>query len=310
MSKYQIKHSGYRIRHLAELTGFSRHVLRKWEQRFNLLSPQRGDNGYRVFDQTDLQILLFVRSKLADGSTIGQLAARGRAALIAEMNSGAIDISEVPKEYKHLAEKIVSAARSRDSVTIEKTLDTLIQQLGFEPALTKIFFPLLRFIGDLWHQGRISVLGEQSVSQPIHRLLAEYNRLQNGGGVSQAIVACAPDDFHEIGAMAVSLFLRKNGWDVTYLGPNSNIDMMRLACERHRAKLVIVSCTVERPLTHMKHLTEKIMRQLMPITTVLIGGKGANLHIDSLKRKGIRYIEKIEQFNELIPQSQIFSKIT
>ena len=52
------------------------------------------------------------------------------------------------------------------------------------------------------------------------------------------------------------------------------------------------------------------MRQLMLITTVLIGRKGANLCIDSLKRKGIRYIEKIEQFNELIPQSKIFSKIT
>ena len=309
MSKYQTKNSEYRIRHLAELTGFGAHVLRKWEQRFNLLSPRRGNNGYRIFDQTDLQILLFIRSQLTAGSTIGQLACRGRSALIDEMNSSTIDISEVSKEHKQQAEEIVRAARRGDRVVVEMILSTLIQQLGFEPALTKIFFPVLRFIGDLWHQGQISVSGEQFVSQPIHRLLAEYNHRHNRISGPHAVVGCIPNDFHEIGAMTAVKFLYASGWNVTYLGPDSSIDMIRLACTRHRAKLALLSCVIEPSSTDIKSITEKIMRQLMPITTVAIGGKGASLHIDWLKKKGIQYIKDIEQVSELTPHSRAFSRI-
>ena len=307
MSRFEVKTSGYRIKHLSEITGFSTHVLRKWEQRYQILAPQRANNGYRLFDQNDLQILLFIRSQLIAGGTIGQLACRGRSALIAEMNSGAITISEAQKKYKPQAEEIVHAARRGDRVVVEKTLNKLIQQLGFETALMRIFFPVLRFIGDLWHQGQISVSGEQLVSQPIHSLLAAYNH-QNGVSSPQAVIACLPNDFHEIGAMTVAQLLCKNGWKVTYLGPNSNIEMIRLSCKRHSTRLVVLSCIVEVSSTDMKHLIDKIVKQLLPITNVAIGGKGASDYIDWLESKGIRYIENIEEVNGLTPRSEIFAR--
>ena len=58
----------------------------------------------------------------------------------------------------------------------------------------------------------------------------------------------------------------------------------------------------------MKHLIDKIVKQLLPITNVAIGGKGASDYIDWLESKGIRYIENIEEVNGLTPRSEIFAR--
>ena len=291
------------------MTGFSSHVLRKWEQRFSLLSPQRAKNGYRLFDQIDLQLLLFIKHKLGTGCSIGQLAHIGRGALLAEMNSGSIDISHILEDFKPQAVELIQAARRGDSGSVEQGINLFIQKLSFESALINVFFPILRSVGELWHHGRISVSGEQLVSYPIHRLLAEHNHLHNGTTDPQAIVACVPNDFHEIGPMSAARLLRHGGWRATYLGPDSNIDMVHLACRRRRAKLVLLSCVVEPSKDAMKLLIEDIVRQLLPITTVAIGGKGASLYIDWLERKGIRYIGEIEQVSQLTPRSLGHSRI-
>ena len=74
-------------------------------------------------------------------------------------------------------------------------------------------------------------------------------------------------------------------------------------------QLFLSKGTTDTDIGEVKSITEKIMRQLMPITTVAIGGKGASLHIDWLKKKGIQYIKDIEQVSELTPHSRAFSRI-
>lgn len=291
------------------MTGLSPHVIRKWDQRYNFLSPLRAENGYRVFDQVDLQLLLFIKSQLAQGKSIGQLALQGRDALIKEMNSGPIDLSRVPVNIQPQVAEIVEAARKGTQAAVERTMYFLVQQYGFDRALTDIFFPALRSIGELWHQGRIDIAGEQFVSQTIHRLLADERPLQNGIERPQALVACMPNDYHEIGAMSALRLLRKSGWKAIYLGADSSIDIVRLACRRRHAQLVLLSCVLEPSPEEMKSLIDNILKQLLPMTSVVIGGKGAMLYIDWLERKGIRYIGEMESVKKLNPQTFGHSRI-
>ncbi len=309
MSKFQYSTAGFRIKHLSEMTGLSSHVLRKWDQRYNFLSPHRTDNGYRIFDRVDLQLLLFIKCQLALGKPIGQLALQGRDALIGEMNSGAIDLSQFPVDIQPQVAEILEAAREGNQAVIEQTIYLLVQKYGFDRALPDIFFPVLRSIGELWHQGRINISGEQSVSRTIHRLLAEDHSLQNGTERPQALVACLPNDYHEIGAMAALRLLQKSGWKALYLGADSGIDIVRLACTRKHAQLVLLSCVVERSPEDMKSLIDKIVKELLPMAKVVIGGKGAMLYMDWLERKGIGYIGEIESVKDFQPQSFGHSRI-
>ncbi|MDT7042520.1 MerR family transcriptional regulator [Candidatus Nitronereus thalassa] len=309
MSKFQCNPSGFGIKHLSEITGLSAHVIRKWDQRYNFLSPYRAENGYRLFTPIDLQLLIFIKSQVALGNTIGQLALRGREALIAEMNSGPLDLSVFPVEVQSQVAEILDAARKGNQAAVEYTLYLFVQHYGIDRALIDIFFPILRTIGDLWHQGRIGIPGEQSVSQTIRRVLAEDILLQKGAEKPQALIACMPNDYHEIGAMAALRLLQKCGWKALYLGADSSIEIVRLACTRRQAQLVLFSCVVERSPEEMKALIDNIVKHLLPITNVVIGGQGGLLYIDWLERKGIRYIGKLEAVKELHPRSLEHSRI-
>ena len=63
----------YRIKSVANITGLSTHALRKWEERYDLIYPIRTTNGYRTFSEEDIQLLLFIKTKLKDGESIGQV---------------------------------------------------------------------------------------------------------------------------------------------------------------------------------------------------------------------------------------------
>lgn len=307
MSSFLTQGSGYGIKYLSEMTGLSRHVLRKWEQRYNLLSPHRATNGYRVYAPEEAQLLFFLKHQLTTGASIGQLALQGREALIREMNAGPIDVHHVFRDAQSQAYELIRAARRSDRTTVDRIITLLIQQWGFDQALTLVFFPVLQSIGELWHQGRISVVGEQLVSQTIQRLLSQQLQGKpraSETGYPQALVACVPHDFHEIGAMSAVRFLRNGGWNVTYLGPDVSIEVVRLACRRRRAKLVLFSWVVELAADDVQDLIDEIVRHVLPLTMVVMGGRGAGVYKDWLEQTGIRYIDDVERVRELTSRSR------
>ena len=305
MSSVQNHASGYGIKHLSESTGLSRHVLRKWEQRYHLLAPRRAANGYRVYDAQELQLLFFLKHKLTTGASIGRLALQGREALRDEMNAGSVDVPRVLQEAQPQARELIQAARQGNRAAVDRTITRLIQQWGVDRALTGVFFPVLETIGELWHQGRISVNGENLVSQTIQQLLVQSHRFpgtpQAPSDHPQALVACVPNDFHEIGAMSAVRFLRHGGWTTTYLGPDVSVDVVRLACRRRHGKLVLFSCVIEPTSDDMKDLIDEIVRQVLSLTTVIMGGRGAGLYQEWLEQRGIGYIDDLERVKGLTP---------
>lgn len=290
------------MKQLSELTGLSRHVLRKWEQRYTFLSPRRTTNGYRLYDLEELQLLFFLKYQLTNGLSIGRLARQGRAALLAEMNAGPVDVPHVPQDSQTQARDLIRAARRGDQAAVDRSIALIIQRRGFDEALTDVFFPVLQTIGEIWHQGRISITGEQSVSRTIQRLLVQSHQHHHHHNHPYALIACVPNDFHEIGAMAAARLLRSNGWNATYLGPDVNVDVVRLACRRRHGKLVLFSCTVEPPSSAMNNLIDEIVRQLLPLTKVVVGGRGADVYRDWLERRGIRYIVEINRVKAITPR--------
>jgi len=297
-----IQHSsGYRIKTVANITGLSTHVIRKWEERYLLLTPLREPNGYRQYDEDDIQLLLYLQWQISKGHTIGELAHSGRTQLRQAMNEGAIDCPSLPPEFQPSALTILLAARRLDRVTTESAIHTLVHQLGLEDALYRILFPTLRTIGELWHQGQICMTSEHLVTQTIRHHIA--NALRKGSLTKNptAIIACAPHNFHEIGGMTTSLLLQNNGWNPVYLGVNSDIDLVRLACQRRQGKLVVLSTVLEQSQKEMHQLIRHIKKKLLPLCPTIIGGRGAVKFRALLEEHGIMYVEHVHQLQSLRP---------
>src|SRR5205085_2625955 len=79
--------SVFRIRSASRLTGLSPEVIRAWERRYALLSPQRTDGGYRVYTADDLDVLRGAKSLVSAGQSIGDVARLPRDRLLAEGRS-------------------------------------------------------------------------------------------------------------------------------------------------------------------------------------------------------------------------------
>ena len=64
--------STYSIQQVADLTGLSKQVIRKWEERYNIITPQRLDNGYRIYTTQEILTLKRIQLLISQGMTVKQ----------------------------------------------------------------------------------------------------------------------------------------------------------------------------------------------------------------------------------------------
>ncbi len=64
----------FSIQQVADVTGLSKQVIRKWEERYGVVQPQRLDNGYRIYSQQDVKMLLKVKLLSEQGHSLKQAA--------------------------------------------------------------------------------------------------------------------------------------------------------------------------------------------------------------------------------------------
>jgi MerR family transcriptional regulator, light-induced transcriptional regulator len=300
----QLNHPpAYRIKTVASMTGLSTHVIRKWEERYHLVHPQRGPNGYRIFSEDDVQFLLYLKTQLTHGETIGQLAESGEPQLRQAMKDISLNFSGLPGQFEPDAQQLIRAALIQDDDAIQRTIANWIVQLGLEEALQVIVFPLLRTLGELWHQGGISISAENSVSRMVRQQLINALRQDSLIGQEQALIACVPGDYHEIAPLTATVLLQKHGWHATYLGPNVSFEVLEMALRRRHPDFMIFSSATEPDFQTGQAWIETIVHTFQPHCRVVAGGAGFRTISDDLTKKGIPYLKQVKEVTNLDPNA-------
>ena len=99
------------IQAVAQRTGVPAATLRKWEQRYEVLKPERTAGAHRRYDENDVMRVEWLKARLAEGFRIGE-AAR----LLGSVGGG------TPLDLDSLVDEIVAAARTTDADRIEQAL--------------------------------------------------------------------------------------------------------------------------------------------------------------------------------------------
>jgi DNA-binding transcriptional MerR regulator len=63
----------YPIKYVSMRTGFTQNLIRTWENRYDLLEPQRTNTKRRLYTDNDIEKLLAIKKALAEGMKIGEL---------------------------------------------------------------------------------------------------------------------------------------------------------------------------------------------------------------------------------------------
>jgi DNA-binding transcriptional MerR regulator len=296
----------YKIDHVAKITGLNKHVIRSWERRFNLLKPERGENRYRMYSQDDLDLLIYIKKQLDDGFAIGELASFGRQNLIKRMlnqNHRTPDNEETL--LKRINKTLISCLDPWDKGMFVRTLNEGVSLLPFEEVFYKIFIPLQRKVGEMWHEGKIGVGEEHFVSNHIRQkflsLLNKFLSLLNQLPVTQqgpkVVISCLPGDYHELGAWMASYLCSINDCQVYYLGADMPIKELGAFCTLTRPSLVILSCTGNFSEPQAKSLAEDYGRLVLSVCPIWAGGAAT---IDTLGNSFSQYgIEVLDSMHVL-----------
>ena len=207
----------YTVGRAAELTGVPTGTLRKWEQRYGVVVPQRSPGNYRLYDDDAVRRLSVMRS-LVDAGWSAQEAARH----VVEDPSAAE--SQLPRREATSTdgrvEELVACAVDFDVPRLERLLAEAFADTDLVRVVDDWLMPALGGLGRAWQRGEVSVAGEHFVTAAVHRRLGLlFQSLPSPPtGSPRVVVGLARGSRHEMGVMAFAVVLRAHGVAVTYLG--------------------------------------------------------------------------------------------
>jgi methanogenic corrinoid protein MtbC1 len=129
----------------------------------------------------------------------------------------------------------------------------------------EIFQPCLYQIGDAWYRGEIRIATEHFASTFIQGVL--MNLLQAFPIYNSApslLIGCAPEEYHEIAPLMLSVLLRREGYQVEFLGPDLPVEDLVSYAGDTAADMVILSAGFERtaqPLGKMQAMLDDLPSQ-------------------------------------------------
>jgi MerR family transcriptional regulator, light-induced transcriptional regulator len=299
----------YKIGTIVRLTGFSQALLRTWERRYQILSPERGAGRQRLYTEEDLRLLRVIREQLAQGRTIGEVVLHGREGLLAEIPRGPSRTASVsPKvgQLEHSRAALVNAAIALDKHGINRALDDSFATLSPDAVISGVIEPAARYLGELWEKRKCTVAAEHLATacflQRGHKLSEVGSHAKHGS--PGAIVACLPGEMHSLGALIVSYYLGRGGYDVYYFGAALPLEDLETACRKLMPRAVCLSSTRPRLLKRVKPQLLNFLRRWHERTYVILGGSAVPVLDDELTGAGAILWSGGRLASDL-PQSQI-----
>jgi DNA-binding transcriptional MerR regulator len=278
-------------------------VIRVWERRFGLLKPTRGANRYRNYSDEDVALLRYLKEQLDAGESIGDLARVGREELLNRVRAATPRATIVDNTFNRLLRELLSALDPFDRVTFEKRLNGAVAVVPFEEALHGILLPLQEQVGQLWHDGHVNIAIEHYVTKQIQqKIFSALNQLPVAEFGSKVVVACPPDEEHDIAALAVAYRCRVRGCRVYYLGANVPVSALTNLCRKVEPDITILSFPRALPEAKAVEVIQALSDELRPVSTVMAGGHGALAMRDQFSKSHIDVLENFGELDEKLDQ--------
>ncbi|MDQ0158294.1 MerR family transcriptional regulator [Alkalibacillus salilacus] len=263
----------YSIKKVAELTGIPTVTIRAWENRYQIVSLSRSEGGHRIYSDDDVRLLKWLKYKTEFESYKISDAVR-----LWEEQDGEIT-SAYANDNSHYSDTIYTLYNHLTGFNTKEANDTInlaFSQYDYEDVIHHIFMPILHRVGNEWEKGTLSIAQEHFASEFIMQRCTEILRiLPIDHSLPKALAFTPENELHHIGLLTFSLFLRKQGMEVLYLGPNTPLDHVTHVLQTNDIKLLVTSLTYphEEQLNKLKEKLEQFIHH-DPELEIAIGGAG------------------------------------
>lgn len=263
----------YSIKAACALLDVRADTVRKWERRYGLVSPERGNNAYRGYTDLDLKRLWVFRDARAGGVSGDEAARRAIAAV-------AVQEGRRDSDLERLAEAAIAGLNREKLIEVCARSEAAYGKAGM---LTAVWIPLLSRLGE-------SALRLKGLEIAKEHFAVAVLRERILGGKSAAgrplLTLSSPEgELHEIGMLALAQELRQKMLPLMYLGTNLPTDSLCAALSEARIEGAIVCLSRKLPRPALKAMVAKIKRK-SPRTTVFLGGPASLPHANLITQLG------------------------
>ena len=293
----------YPIKVVSQMTGLSVFVIRAWEKRYNVVTPERTETNRRLYSEDDIEKLKLLNNAINLGHNIGgiaNLSVSELRSILEHKHVTSSSTSELSKENFSDTESILRSSMEAVKTYDGKKLSTILlkasSKMSQPQLIENLIIPLVYEIGDLWHEGDIRVANEHLASAVIRSFLANLIEQHIPSENAPLIISATPrGQDHELGALIAGVTAASVGYKVIYLGPNLPVEEIAAVTDNLDAKVVALSLVYPNDDPQLKLDLVNLKKMLPEKISLIVGGRAAGGYMDILDEIGAIKINNTKQ---------------
>jgi MerR family transcriptional regulator, light-induced transcriptional regulator len=276
----QMKLQEFSIKDLENFSGVKAHTIRIWEQRYNLLAPDRSDTNIRKYSDKDLKLLLNVSLLNSLGYKISKIAEMDEK----EINRIIAENTKSDKDENHLMHVLKIAMLNYDEALFNTVCEPYIQMHGLEKAYGELFIPFMMQIGFWWRSGAICPAQEHFISGLVRqKLYGELDKLPlpKANPDKKPFVLFLPElEIHELSLLMTHYAIKHAGLVSVFLGQSVPFEDLKEVFHRLGPAHFVTIVTTSPPALLMADYLKKI--------TNAFRGTECHFHLTGFSLTGVK----------------------
>jgi methanogenic corrinoid protein MtbC1 len=161
-----------------------------------------------------------------------------------------------------LREDWLAACMAFDEQGAEQVLSEAFALYPPETVCLELLREGLSQVGERWYRGEATVQQEHFISElAIRRLESLIMATPPPIRPGRILAACPPQERHTFGLLLLTFLLRRQGWDVLYLGADVPLDRMKAAIDKTRPQLAILAAQLLHTAATTLHMAELLHQE-------------------------------------------------
>ncbi|MBX9972858.1 MerR family transcriptional regulator [Cytobacillus firmus] len=246
----------YNIKAVSKMLGIQPGTLRAWERRYQIVAPKRNESGHRLYTEEHIKVLKWLIRKVDQGFSISQAVSLLENK---ELNAEPLQMDKEGDRSGALANELLEALLQFNESKAHDLINQAFSFYTIDKVLIDILGSLLVKIGLLWEEGKITSAHEHFASSILRsRIGMILHSFPHNGVLPKVIAVCGPGEAHELGLLIFTLFLRRRGFEVVYLGTSIAEEDIDTVIEIVKPKFVFFSCTMKSNVPETLKLLERL----------------------------------------------------
>jgi methanogenic corrinoid protein MtbC1 len=210
------------------------------------------------------------------------------------LGSSTTDDSEV-----HI-DQLITAMIDLEEESFISVLSSITGKIGFEKAVTTIFYPFLHKIGILWHTGNITPAQEHFITHLIRqKMIVAIDQLPIPSKTKKKAVLFLPEnEFHEIALLFYHYVTRKIGFRTYYLGQTVPLNDLKSIYKIYKPTVIITCITTSPEPKELPNYVSSLCH-VGSASQILITGS-ALAKINLKKEENLHLFKNAKELQELL----------